>query len=170
LSSTWAKRFAALLLSVLALAACEPGAVDLPATTDAAGCRIERVYDGDTITVSCLDANVRLLLIDAPEVESGTSPAGCYGVEARDYLRSRLTRGTPVTLEAGVVDRDRYGRYLRYVWLGDELVNETLVRDGFAVRYTAAEDTRHRDRIAAAERAARASGLGLWSACPSAGS
>jgi micrococcal nuclease len=144
------------------MAGCEPGAVRV----DAGDCRVESVTDGDTIRVSCLDAAVRLLLVDAPEVPRGGTPGACYGREARDYLRSRLPRGTAVRLEAGVVDRDQFQRYLRYVFLGEELINETLVRQGYATRYRAAEDTRFRGRIASAEDAAREERLGLWSACP----
>ena len=63
------------------------------------------------------------------------------------------------------VHRDQFGRYLRYVWLGDELINETLVAEGFAYRYRDAEDRTYEARIIAAENAARNSGRGLWGAC-----
>jgi len=69
-------------------------------------------------------------------------------------------------MERGVLDRDRYDRALRYVWLGDELLNETLVREGYAARYRDAEDTTYRPLIAAAEDEARETRRGLWSACP----
>lgn len=121
--------------------------------------------DGDTITVSgCMESRVRLLLVDAPEV-SGAEGAECYGEEAQAYLRSRLPEGTVVRMERGILDRDRFDRALRYIWLGDELINETLVREGFAVRYRDAEDTTYRDRIAEAETEAARTGQGLWNAC-----
>jgi len=150
----------AVVLAVLA-AACEP---DRPVYDDG-DCRVESVTDGDTIRVSCLDAPVRLLLVDAPEVERGGRPGECFGDQSRDFLARLLARGSPVELEAGVRNIDPFGRYLRYVHAAGELVNERLVREGYAVRYRAAEDTRHRDRIAAAEDEARAAGRGLWSAC-----
>lgn len=150
----------AAVVAVLA-AACEP---NRPVYDDG-NCRVERVTDGDTIRVSCLDAPVRLLLVDAPEVARGGRPGECFGDESREFLRRLLSRGSTVELEAGVRDTDPFGRYLRYVHAGGELVNERLVREGYAVRYRAAEDTRHRDRIAAAEDEARAAGRGLWAAC-----
>jgi micrococcal nuclease len=158
------RSFELVLAAALAAAAisCEPDVV-LVDGPDA--CRVEHVSDGDTIRVSCLDESVRLLLVDAPEVARGAEPAMCFGEEARDYLRERLPEGTEVRLEAGVLDRDRFDRYLRYVWLGGELINETLVSEGYATRYRDAEDTTYRDRIAAAEAAAEAQGLGVWSAC-----
>jgi micrococcal nuclease len=149
---------AVVLVSLPLLAACA-------GSSPIGECRVERVLDGDTIAVSCLPENVRLLLIDTPEVAHGGSRAECYGPEASAYLRSRLPPGTVVRLQAGVVDRDRYGRYLRYAWLGDELVNETLVAKGYARRYVAAEDRTYLVEIARAEDAARRAHLGLWGAC-----
>lgn len=145
------------------MAGCREAAAPFPEET---GCIVQRVADGDTITVSgCMESRVRLLLVDAPEVGHG-GEAECYGVEAQSYLRSRLPVGAVVRMERGVLDRDRYDRALRYVWLGDELLNETLVREGYAVRYRDAEDTTYRPLIAAAEDEARETRRGLWSACP----
>ncbi|MGD9935230.1 MAG: thermonuclease family protein [Dehalococcoidia bacterium] len=157
-------RAAVLFGLAVAVAGCREASPVYPAET---GCIVQRVADGDTITVSgCMESRVRLLLVDAPEVAGGGSEAECYGEEAQAYLRSRLPVGSTVRMERGVLDRDRYDRALRYVWLGNELLNETLVQQGFAVRYRDAEDTTFRDRIAAAEAEARAAGRGLWNACP----
>jgi len=88
--------------------------------------QVVRIYDADTITVS-IDGEeqpVRLLGIDAPELENkGLGIAGeCYGIEARDHLRSYLQIGTDVTLiidpEQG--DTDNRGRLLRYVEVRDD--------------------------------------------------
>ena len=147
-----------------AAAGCREETPTYPVET---GCIVQRVADGDTITVSgCLETRVRLLLVDAPEVAQGGSEAECYGVEAQAYLRSRLPVGTIVRMERGVLDRDQFDRALRYVWLEDELLNDSLVREGYAVRYRAAEDTRHQARITASEDEARRAGRGLWGACP----
>lgn len=154
------------LVSLWLLAAgCEESASSHDET-----CAVTSVVDGDTIHVDCLDKSVRLLLIDTPEIahEGGTGDerlGECYGNEATAYVASRLPKGTRVRLEAGVRDRDQYGRYLRYAWLGDELLNETLVREGYALRYRDAEDTTYRRRIEVAEDAARAAHRGLWGAC-----
>ena len=159
------RSIAALLAAatVMLLAACDPEAT--VEVTDNTPCLVERVTDGDTIRVSCLDESIRMLLVAAPEVANNGEPAECYGDEARDYLRSRLPEGTEVTLEAGVENTDQFGRYLRYVFLAGEHINETLVREGYAVRYRDAEDTTYRDDIARAEDEARKEGIGLWAAC-----
>ena len=112
---------------------------------------------------------MRLLLVDTPEVAqpraSPPTPAECFGPEAKAYVERRLPEGTRVRLESGVRDIDQFGRYLRYIWLGDELLNETLVREGYAVRYRAAEDRTYEQRIAAAEAEAERARRGLWGAC-----
>ncbi len=125
-------------------------------------CIVDRVVDGDTIRVSgCPEDRVRFLLIDTPEI---TNPVECYGEEAKRYVEERLPKGSRVRLEGGVLDKDQFGRSLRFVWLGDELLNETLVREGYGVRYRAAEETRFVDVIAAAESEARAARRGMWGA------
>ena len=125
-------------------------------------CVVDRVIDGDTIVVSgCPEDRVRFLLIDTPEI---TNPAECYGAEAKRYVAGRLAKGSRVRLDAGVLDEDQFGRSLRFIWLGDELLNLTLVREGYATRYRAAEETRFADVIAAAESEARSARRGMWGA------
>lgn len=128
--------------------------------TPSALCRVSSVTDGDTIEVSgCDDAGtIRLLLVDSPE-----SGGDCYAAEATAYVRERL-RGQSVRLERDVTDTDQYGRKLRYIWMGDELFNETLVREGYA-KLLVFENVKYVQRIEAAEAQARAESAGLWGAC-----
>jgi endonuclease YncB( thermonuclease family) len=141
--------------------------VPMLAADSAAGgfpqCVVMNVVDGDTIDVGgCSDAGrVRLILVDAPEVSGG---ARCYSREATNYVTSRLL-GRTVGLERDVSNVDRFGRYLRYIWLDGELFNETMVREGYAALAVYPPDVKYRDRIAAAEAEARAANRGLWGAC-----
>ena len=68
-------------------------------------------------------------------------------------------------LEKDVSETDRYGRLLRYVWVGPVLFNEVLVRQGYANVSTYPPDVQYQWRFVEAERAAREEGAGLWSAC-----
>ena len=62
-------------------------------------------------------------------------------------------------------DRDKFGRLLRYVYLLDDtLINEELVRSGFATLYRGAEFEKQ-DLFLRLESQARALGIGLWGAC-----
>ena len=131
---------------------------------------VTKVTDGDTIHVNFLgvDERVRLIGIDTPEVPWYGGKGDCFGVEAGLYARSRLTKKS-VRLSFDQARRDRYGRLLAYVYLGGELFNLTLVRLGYARSDPVPPDTAMAPEFAAAEREARAAGLGRWSACPAAG-
>lgn len=91
------------------------------------GYLVTRVIDGDTIEVAMNGKReiVRYILIDAPEM--GTKA----GERAKEANR-RLVEGQRVRLEQDKADRDRYGRLLRYVYVGRTFVNRALLRRGHA--------------------------------------
>jgi micrococcal nuclease len=126
---------------------------------------VTRVIDGDTIEVA-LDNEilaVRLIGIDTPETVHPTKPVECYGPAASRFT-SGVLQGRPVRLEFDVERIDRYGRTLAYVWLGDDLFNETLVARGFAQVTTYPPNVKYVDRFLAAQRDARSHERGLWGA------
>jgi micrococcal nuclease len=119
-------------------------------------CHVERVVDGDTFY--CADGpKVRLLGVDAPE--RGQRP---FGADASAALRRLLPTGAVVRLETDARITDRYGRTLAWVWRGDQMVNEELAAAGWVVLYTVPPNVRFTNRIAAAQRRARAQHAGLW--------
>ena len=130
-----AERLGALALAVAALLAA--GCRGSTTTDDgapqaaAASAVVEWVNDGDTLTLTN-GAKVRLVQIDAPELETD-----CYGRPALQALIALTPKGTRVRLagDPALDDRDRYGRLLRYVFVGDENVNVELVRRGAASPY-----------------------------------
>jgi len=120
-------------------------------------CIVARVVDGDTFY--CRDGRkVRLLGVDSPE--QGQGPAWR---QAQSGLARLTPVGGRVRLEGDVAPTDRYGRALAWVWVGGTLVNEALVRDGWAVRYTVPPNVKYADRIERAQNQARARHAGLWS-------
>ncbi len=125
------------------------------------------MVDGDTVHVDLRgrDVTIRLIGIDTPETVAHEQPVECFGRQASAYAMSRL-EGSPVDLEFDVEQTDRFGRTLAYVWIGAELINETLVRRGYAVVTTFPPNVRYVDRFTAAQREARAEDAGLWGACP----
>jgi micrococcal nuclease len=128
---------------------------------------VVRVVDGDTIVLDHQE-KVRLIGVDTPELHHPTKPVQYFAREAAAFTTQHLA-GKTVHLAYDWQRQDRFHRTLAYVCLPDgELVNETIIRDGFGVAYvkypfTAALMARFR----AAERAARDAGRGLWA--PSAG-
>ncbi len=121
---------------------------------------VQRVVDGDTVDVLVdgREERVRLIGVDTPEVYG---KAEAYGAEASAFTKQRLT-GQEVRLELDVEERDRYGRLLAYVWIGDEMFNETLVREGYAQVMTVPPNVKYADRFVALQREAREHGRGLW--------
>jgi endonuclease YncB( thermonuclease family) len=117
--------------------------------------KVTRVGDGDTIQVNLQSGRmkVRLASIDAPE---RGQPGGR---EATAALAARV-KGRQVALEV-VEQSDGYDRMVAVVWLGDENVNEWLVRQGHAWAYRGRY--LHDRQYCVVERAAREAGLGLWS-------
>ena len=149
---------AALLLGGLALHSC--GSAPLPDSASPPSppqpCVVERVADGDTFT--CRDGRrVRLLGVDTPELGQGEP-----GRQSHAALRRLLPLSATVRLERDVAARDRYGRELAYVWTGSRMVNEVLVREGWAMLYTLPPNVKYADRLERAQKAARAAGAGLW--------
>jgi micrococcal nuclease len=77
---------------------------------------VQSVHDGDTFRLTN-GQSVRLLGIDTPEVPPTSVPAQCYGLKARDLVRTVLPPGAQVSLytDPRQGPTDRYNRLLRYV-------------------------------------------------------
>jgi micrococcal nuclease len=141
------------LLIVLA-SACGSG---LTGQQGPAACTVRRVSDGDTFR--CRDGRrVRLTGIDSPELEQQP-----FGLAAREALLRLLPPGITVRLETDVAPLDQYGRVLAYAWIGDTLINEVMLRNGWAVLYTVPPNIKYVERLARAQKEARADRAGLWS-------
>ena len=134
--------------------------------------RVTHVSDGDTFRATGPDGEftVRILGIDTPETVKPNAPVDCYGPEASTRTKEVLD-GAQVTLTADPSqdNRDRYGRYLRYVALADGSdYGESLVREGYAREYTFHKPGAHALEYRAAEDEAHSAGRGLWGVCPGA--
>jgi endonuclease YncB( thermonuclease family) len=105
-----------------------------------------------------------LLQIDAPELGEGE----CHARVARAELERLAPPRTRISLEPdlGLDDQDRFGRRLRYVFVGSTNVNVELVRRGAATPYfRGGEKGRYADELLDAVEDARSSGRGMWRAC-----
>ena len=172
-----------LLLLVILLASLAPAVATAASCTmprKPAGLQpasVERVVDGDTIIVHTGEGRrtrVRLIGIDTPELHpsdklrrdaqrSGkdASAIQALGARASDFTKKYLG-GRAIQLERDATPLDRYGRTLAYVWVGDELYNLVVVRDGYAGLMTIPPNVRYADVLAACHRSAREARRGLW--------
>ncbi len=125
------------------------------------------VVDGDTVKVRMngVVESVRLIGIDAPETNAPGRPVQCFG-PAASAKAAELLGGQTVRLEFDESQgrRDRFDRLLAYVWVGDVLANEWMIRQGFAREFTFNEPYRYQQTFQMAEAKARAAGRGLWAA------
>jgi len=126
--------------------------------------RVQRVVDGDTLLLAN-GARVRLQGVDTPETVKPNHPVEPFGHEATEFTRRFVARGNgAVRLQFDRERLDKYGRFLAYVWVGDRMLNEELLRAGLATaelqyRYSSTRKTRFRRAEEEAEAAAR----GIWS-------
>lgn len=139
----------------------------------------EDVVDGDTIEVVLSgdgrrprDETVRMIGIDTPEVSYsyGNEPE-CYGEQASRRTESLLLRAEGVWIEEDVEPFDDFDRLLRYVWFVSEIdgqiymLNEVLVREGYAEAKTYRPNTAHQEILDDAEEEAIRDSAGMWLSC-----
>lgn len=116
--------------------------------------RCIRVSDGDTITILLDDdtqEKIRLRGIDAPE--SGQD----FGRVSKRELTNLANRRT-VRVETD--GRDRYGRIIGWVYVGELYVNREMVRLGAAWYYP--RYTPNEPDLAQAQQEAKSARRGLW--------
>ena len=126
---------------------------------------VRRVIDGDTVELG--DGRlVRYLGIDTPEMRrregsrwvSAPEPFAQAATEANQ----RLVEGRTVQLEYDVRTHDRYGRLLAYVYVDGQMVNATLLAEGYAQLLTIPPDVKYLERFRPLAERARQQRRGLW--------
>jgi micrococcal nuclease len=138
-------------------------ALALPARATTLEGTVVRVVDGDTIKVRVGDRveSVRYIGVNTPEVHHPTRGEEPGGREA-SAINRQLVAGKQVRLELDVQARDRHGRILAYVWIGDVMINAELVRLGYAQVMTVPPNVRHQALFLKLQRDARDARRGLW--------
>lgn len=141
-----------------------PAAATVVAPDDATRGVVERVVDGDTLIADVAGERerIRLLRIDAPEAARDGDPAECLAEAATAALANLLPPGTTVTLATDVERRDRFGRLLAHLWVGDVWVNGALLDAGLVQVLTIPPNVAYDDEVRAAQAAAREAEAGLW--------
>jgi len=128
--------------------------------------KVVNVVDGDTFKIESGET-VRLIGIDTSETVHPSKPVQCYGKEA-SLKTQELIEGKEIKLEKDVSEKDKYGRLLRYVYVGDVFVNEYLVREGYAMSSSYPSDVKYQAKFVEAQEKAQEENKGLWNTtnCP----
>jgi micrococcal nuclease len=126
---------------------------------------VDRVIDGDTLLLKDKQVRVRLQGVDTPETVKEDTPVQPWGPEASAYTKAFVREaGDRVRVEIDGEPLDQHGRYLAFVWHGERLLNEELVRNGLA-RATLQYDfgQKKKDLLRRAQQQAQRESLGKWS-------
>ncbi|MDX1610708.1 MAG: thermonuclease family protein [Halofilum sp. (in: g-proteobacteria)] len=151
----WGALLFALALPAQALE-CPPDRIDRRA-------RVAHVFDGDTVRLAD-GTPVRFIGINTPEHGRDGAPDEPFAAAATAALRELLAaHGQRLALRLGAQRRDRHDRLLAHAYLPDgRSISRILLEHGLALHITVPPDTWNHRCYAAAERAARAGGRGLW--------
>lgn len=122
------------------------------------GYPVTRVVDGDTLHLDRdgEDVTVRLLRVNTRE-------RGEWGYKQGQTELKRLVDGKRVRLESDDEPKDRYGRELAYIFVGDKNINLEIVRSGWSPFFTRYGKGQYAPAFAKAEAEARKAKRGLWS-------
>lgn len=139
--------------------------------------RVIRVVDGDTavIRVKNQDQKVRFIGMDTPEYNPSRNISEPWDKEATEFTKN-LLENKIVYLEKDASDTDKYGRWLRYIWLNPpenpnhpsyeeikkQMVNGILVRDGYARAKEYKPDVKYTSVMRDIEQEAKIEKIGLW--------
>ena len=147
-------RYSPRLLVLAAALTC--GRPDLPQASPGTLCRVARISDGDSFYCDG-GKRVRLIGIDTPELDQGE-----LGQASREALRRLMPVGSEVRLETDVRETDQYRRILAYAWTDSVMINQEMIRQGWAMLYTVPPNVRYVDRLKTAQDSARTEGAGHW--------
>ena len=115
--------------------------------------KVTNVVDGDTIDVEIdlgfdisFSSRVRLAGIDTPESRTTNKAEKVLGLEAKEYVKSKIKDAKEVVIKTEKMDSsEKYGRILGWVFLdGSKIsINVQMIADGYAWGYLG--DTKVKD-------------------------
>lgn len=143
-----------LALPVLACADLTPGIT----------AQVVAVTDGDTVILDSGD-KVRLIGLQAPKLPLGRPDFDPWPLadEAKAKLEE-LSLGQTVDVRYGGAERDRHGRVLGHMFIGDDEIwaQQEMLRVGMARVYSFADNRSCLEQLYRAEAVARAERAGIW--------
>lgn len=149
------------LLCLLLLVSCQGKS---PPTVNQTQVKVVRVVSGQSLEVlgmaeqPNLISQVRLIGIDAPDLRQ--QPWGDDAKEALEALIGSIEQ--PVTLEFDIEPKDKIGRTLAYVWKDKVLLNEQIVKLGYALFVARSPNHKYDSLLERAQQWARLMGQGIW--------
>ena len=129
--------------------------------------KLDSVVDGDTakFIMNGEKATVRFLGINTKETVDPEIGEEAWGKEASDFTRDKLKNATKIELEldSSADEKDKYDRYLAWVWIDDELLQNLLVTNGLAETYMLQNNYKYAGILQESEEVAKNNKVGIWS-------
>ena len=123
--------------------------------------------DGDTakFKMNGKQITVRFLGINTKETVHPEIGEEEWGKEASDFTKEKLENATKIELEFDEVadEKDKYDRYLAWIWVDDELLQNLLVQNGLAETYMLQNNYKYAGKLQECEEVAKENKLGIWS-------
>ena len=128
---------------------------------------LSKCVDGDTAKFKMSDGEIkttRFLAIDTPESVHPTKEVEAFGKEASDYTCKLLTNAKTIVLEfdKNSDKEDKYGRLLAFVFVDGKMVQEELLKVGYAKVAYLYEDYTYTKKLQAIEQDAKNKKVGIW--------
>ena len=128
---------------------------------------LDKCIDGDTarFVIKGEVKTVRFLSINAPEIEHDDVLEEFYGIESSRYVCNRLENADIIKLQYdSKSDKiDKYDRVLAWVFVDGKLLQEDLVRNGYAEVKYVYDDYLYSSSLKDLEVNAKSMKLGMWS-------
>lgn len=123
--------------------------------------------DGDTakFKMNGEQITVRFLGINTKETVDPKRGEEAWGKEASDFTKEKIKNATKIELEfdSYAEEKDKYNRYLAWIWVDDELLQNLLVENGLAETYMLQNNYKYAGMLQESEEIAKNSKLGIWS-------
>ena len=128
---------------------------------------LNRCVDGDTaiFNINNIPTRIRFLAIDTPETVKPNTDVQRYGKNASEYTCNKLKEAKKIVLEYDdkSEEKDKFERVLAWVWIDNSLLEEELVKIGYAKVKYVYNSYSYIDRLYKLQDEAKEKSLGLWS-------
>jgi micrococcal nuclease len=150
-----------ILASLLLLVSCQShnNSSIIPANV-----KIARIVSGQSLEVLGMEAQpnlisqVRLIGLDAPDIRQLP-----WGEDAKQLVEGLIGGANQaVNLEFDLEAKDKFNRTLAYVWKDKLLLNEEVVKQGYALFVARSPNHKYDQRLERAQQWARIMGKGIW--------
>ena len=150
-----------ILASLLLLVSCQS---PNNSSTTPASLKVARVVSGQSLEVLGMESQpnlisqVRLIGLDAPDLRQLP-----WGEDAKQLLEGLIGGANQaVNLEFDLEAKDKFNRTLAYVWKDKLLLNEEVVKQGYALFVARSPNHKYDRRLERAQQWARIMGKGIW--------